>query len=350
MGTLRSCGYLLARGLLSAACGGSAVDLGHERVGWADAPGISVTVAREDQGAPAIYQSEDRIIGFTLDETTLYALIAYADAYELVSCPVEQCGSQRTTLYRGARSPDSSPFLTQLHLVRGMVVWNQANESIFACPLSGCQDLTVVSQATGDIASDGERIYWVDINRSLFRWNPGTAAEMLGTVRLPQVGRIATDGDFVYTVDGLNLYRIPTDGSSDAEVIVSDDSISDVVTEGKSLFYAVNILTGSISECATADCASPRSVTKNQRWPGRIRISESELFWLNQNPHTAPDLRATLMSCRLPDCATVEQRAALSLQRWDGYAALPTYAVNARYLAWLDTFRSWGTALRLVRR
>src|SRR6185503_4047407 len=124
MGTLRS---VLPIWLLSTACGGSAVDLGHEQVGWADAAPESTP----SQAPLTVYQSEDRIIGFTFDETTLYTLIAYTDAYELVSCPIEQCRSQRTTLYRGARTPDNSPFLTQLHLVGDMVVWNQANESIF---------------------------------------------------------------------------------------------------------------------------------------------------------------------------------------------------------------------------
>lgn len=353
MGKSRIWRYLLPSCLLGTACGGDAVDLGHgEELGWAD---VSVSDADEAGVANAeprtLYQDENRVVGFTVDETILYALLTYPNAYELVSCPIEKCRSERTTLYRGSRASDSSPFFTQLHLVDDWVVWNQPNEGISSCPVTGCQELTTVATWADDMASDGENAYWVDDNtRGLLRWAPGRDARRLRDLDIAQPSRIVAHDGFVYILSGSSVYRARNDGSSEAELVVADEHISDVLVDGSDLFFSVDILTGSISQCAAEDCRERRSLATNQRWPRRLRISDDELFWLNEAPATSPTEQVVLMSCKLPACASTQQRGELITRDWDGFAKVPPYAVNRQYVVWLEAFRGFGSVLRLVTR
>lgn len=130
--------YLIFSALFALGCGGNAVDVGHSQDrGWADAPakGASATTPQ------TIYESDQAFFGFALDANTLYALINHDDAFELVSCELEQCRSERKVLFSGPYGDESGFRSTPLVLSGGWLYWITSEggvNGIAACPTTGC--------------------------------------------------------------------------------------------------------------------------------------------------------------------------------------------------------------------
>src|SRR5262245_21201027 len=89
----------VAGAALLLACSGKSVDLGkRDATGFIDLEGEPVPSADDAPSPQTIYEGEARVIAYTVDDSTLWALIDTADDNgELVSCPFERCRSERQT-------------------------------------------------------------------------------------------------------------------------------------------------------------------------------------------------------------------------------------------------------------
>jgi len=357
---------LIFSALVALGCGGNAVDVGHsENQGWADAPADDASATTPQ----TIYKSEEAIFGFALDDDTLYALIVHDETFELVSCPLERCRSERTLLVSGPWLNESYPTATPLVLSGGWLYWLTANsepEGIAACPTTGCQQPTftptrIRSRLTGD--GDGGA-YWFEYGASLMRISAGAqTAEIVRDLATEGVAPqdLAVQGDFVYFNDvgyaTSSIRRIHKDGTSASELLVTDDVIADFSVNADALYYTSQILTGQIVECSIGDCAgSSATLVGNQRWPEGVQVDGAEAFWLNnqrfsQTPTNATLSHATLLSCVLPDCASVEERVRDFPVEGLRFAYTgPKFAVSRQAVVWLEQFHGIGTSLRRLSR
>ena len=334
--------------LAALGCGGNAVDLGRGQggQGWVDAP---------DQEASAsipqtIYDSDEPILGFALDGGTLYAPVDHPPNFELISCPLELCRSQRTTLFSGPKPGENLEQLITLVAAGGRLFWAFDNANLVACATTGCADLQRVSSAWGRgcLTSDGDALYWVDRDKALQRLSlngdaPEQVRELPGQIVTPD--RLVANGGYLYLSDAEadlhlpSIHRVRKDGTSDAELVVEDDSISGLSAVGDSIYYPSQILSGRIVKCAPDDCAKASiTLVDNQRWPSELRVEGDEAFWLTHARFAYHPINSNLSSCRLPDCASVQIRAGdLPQQGAAEYAYLDnSFAVGPQWLVWLE--------------
>jgi len=349
--------------LVALGCGGNAVDLGHgENRGWADAPaaGSSATAPQ------TIYQSEEAIVGFALDDDTLYALVTHGETFELVSCRLERCRSERTILFSGSWLDQPSPLSTPLVLSGGWLYWivgNGGRDGIAACPTTGCgQPSLVPTLVRGGVTGDGEGgAYWFDREGALMRIAANSPAaervrDCAGEIGEPSSG--VARGDYLYFSDVSSVRRIRKDGTRAPELLATDDMIFGLGLAADAVYYASQVLTGRIVQCPVDGCTTGgRTLAANQRWPEGVQINGTEAFWLNnqrfsQAPTNATLSHATLRSCALPDCAAVNDRVSdLLLDGVIRYEnAGPKFAVSSRAIVWLEQFHGIGTSLRRLTR
>jgi hypothetical protein len=353
--------YLSSLSLLALACGGHAVDLGHDDQGWSDVPEPS-SADSADVVPQTIYQADQRVLSFTIDETTLYALVAHTDSFELVSCPIEACRSQRTTLYRGPALVYQANYSAALMVVAGSLVWLMDDRSveshhhIASCPTSGCEELVLVSASAQALAADQEHVYWIDAQRYVMRLAPGASEPELVRDLNPELyalqPRAAVGDDAFYYNQNQEFYAVRKDGTSGPQLVVKDRHIADFAASGAELFYSTRLLTGRINRCQAAACTDTRqAIAKSQSWPLEVHVANDEAFWLNQLPVLADKNHASLASCVLPGCENVRQWG-IEFET-NHYSPLQTpfsFALNRRYVVWVERFRDLGSGLRRVSR
>jgi hypothetical protein len=350
---------------LSLGCGGNAVDLGHAD-DWADLPAEGANSAEPQ----TLFESSEQVLSFTADDTTLYALItrgnpirtggAYgvAQAFELVSCPIEACKSQRQTLYSGPLPELATP--RALTLVAGSLFWSLQELGVASCSVGGCSAPTLIPAVTDTFAGDDEHLYWVEAKSALMRVAPGAGkAEVVRSfpsLDAGYVAQVSARGAFFHFVNqsGSVIYRIRKDGSSDPEPFVMDENISSVAVNAQQLYYSSSNLAGRIAQGDLKDAtAGIGTLAEQQRWPGDLRIDGGEMFWMNrwpqpQYPETAT---LTLTSCPLPDCAAVRSWPIDFALAVNGAPVAREYLVNRRYIIWATTFiAAGGSATQLVLR
>lgn len=359
--------FLNISALLALGCGGNAVDLGHSpNRGWSD-------LSAQDPSATTpqtIYASEDAIFGFALDGDTLYALITHLDTLELVSCPLDRCRSERKILFSGPWPDHPSAISTPLVLSGGWLYWIVANgepHGIAACSATGCaQPSFVQTDVRGAIAGDGEGVvYWFDQNGSLMRIAAGaSSAERVreGANELSDPLSLSVQGDYIYFNDlgsgSSSIRRVRKDGTGAAELVVTDDEIWDFSVTDDAIYYASEILTGRVVECPLDDClAGGTTLAANQRYPEGVQVDRNEVFWLNNQrfsrlENNTRQSLATLLSCVLPDCASVQKR--LSDVALDGSIPVqhlgPRFAFSSNAVVWLEQFHGAGASLRRLSR
>ena len=352
---------LVVSWLTTLGCGGNSVDLGHgQSRGWADAPaGNASTTAPQ-----TVYESEERMFGWALDDATLYALLDHGTSFELVSCPLERCRSERTVLYSGPKLGAEGAWYSALVLVDGWLLWSVPGgvlEGVAGCPVTGCDKPSfVASDFDGGppyLAADGAYVYWVDVARSLQRLGAGQeTAERVRSLETGQTGRLEVHGDFAYFADagGTTISRARVDGSGDVEVVATDNRINGLAVASDSFYYPTQILTGQILECPLSGCTVQNSVlAANQRWPAAVRVVDDEAFWLISRT-SSPATSASLESCKLPDCASVKEwvndfPSTTNSSPTSGDDAHP-FAVNRDSLVWAETYHGFGSALRRLAR
>jgi hypothetical protein len=346
-------------GLTGLGCGGNAFDVGHsQNRGWADAP-------PEDASATTpqtIYESDQEIFGFALDDNTLYALINHDDTFELVSCELERCRSERNVLFSGPYVDESGFHSTPLVLSDGWLYWISSENgatNIAACPTSGCTQPRFAQAAiSSGLAADPEDgVYWVDHEQSsLMRFAVdidapesvrGIVTELGGTLAL------AVHGDYVYVADQAEtISRFRKDGTGVREPIATDDMLVAFTVAADGVYYSSQLLTGRIARCPLTGCvATGETLVDNQRWPEGVQVEGNEAFWLT-NPRFSENLtHATLHSCRLPDCSSVQERVGdlTTTDIVDSSSQGPTFAVSQRAIVWLEPLRD-GTSFRRLPR
>jgi hypothetical protein len=368
----------LAGAALAAACGGSSVDLGQrDKTGFSDLPDLPAVSAEGEPVPQTIYEGETRVIAYTVDETTLYALLDSPDDNgQLVSCPIERCRSERQTLVRGVGSFVTQSSSTPLELVSGTLFWIYGvgfpGSGIASCPVSGCESPTRAESPAleCDIAADAEHVYWIDAEGWLSRWaTDGSPAERLRDVNgapgmdgptIGRVKRIAVAGDYVYFLqDGLPpnsvLSRARKDGSEEPELLVTAPHASSVGATLNDAYYTSHTLAGSLRAYPASGAGGERVVASNQRWPLALQIEGDEAFWMNKQRPTTRSAQGTLVSCKLPDCAATKTwvsqvdllNAALGLDTFDVSQCL---GLNSRWLFWNERGGSLGSALRRLPR
>lgn len=343
---------LLATLALSVGCGGNAIDLGHGD-DWADLP-----AADENEAAPqTLYRSGEQVFGFTADDTTLYALVTRdsvtlsAAAFELVSCPIAACKSQRKTLYSGPLLWDlwSGSSLT---LIDGSLLWLFPSKGIASCSVHGCSEIAFVPADTEAIAGDDEHVYWLEANSALMRLAPARGeperVRSFPSLDVGLVTEVSAHGSFVHFVTGdrSTIYRIPKDGTRDPAPVVMEENVASVDVSGDELYYSSSILAGHIARCNVNDCeASAVTLVEQQRWPDTIRVDHGEIFWLVERPQADRSETVSLASCELPDCKSVKSWPFATTLR-----APSDLLVNLNYVIWIADYLEFGTALKLVPR
>jgi hypothetical protein len=319
--------WLILSSILTVGCGEGAVDLGgRDASGWADAP----TQDADPTQPQTLFEGEAEVVGLAVDETTLYALLyhVWQGESELVSCPIDRCRSERSTLSFSPESWDHTPLV----LVADRLYWianlSGPEHGVASCPLAGCEtpDL-VLSPTHSDIAGDGEHVYWIDSDGWLNRLGPGSAEpekvrELLtvllnerkagdGFAFVPSTLEIA--GDHVYFVNNsvnTDIYRVRKDGSEAPTRVATDESIGGIGVTTEALYYTTSTLTGAILSCPLAGCEDQsRPIATNQRWPSGLRTNHGEAFWFKAVQPGERYTRGSLSSCRLPECSTVKELA-----------------------------------------
>jgi hypothetical protein len=351
--------------LVALGCGGNAVDLGHGR----DGQGWSDTAASEaPRSTPqTIYDGDLPILGFALDGPTLYALVYHAPTFDLISCPLEHCRSQRTTLYRSPKMDDDyylDNFVigTTLVVAGDRLFWLNST-GIVACPKTGCTEPQLVSsvQCFDCFAADGDTLYWLDRDKAVQRLKPNTDVpeqvhEPMAEILDPD--HLVVGGDYLYISDpGTDLpsiRRVRKDGTGEVELVVEDQAISGLSAVGNSIYYPSKILSGRVVECAADDCAKS-AVTRanNQRWPMEVRVAGDEAFWLTKTRVPDHPSNSSVSSCRLPDCSSVEIRVAdFALEPFANPPEdHPYLAVGPDSLLWLEArLDQVGASLRRLAR
>jgi len=355
---------LVLSALLALGCGANAVDLGHGRdgQGWSD---TDAQVA--DSSTPqTIYDSDLPIIGFALDGPTLYALVYQAPTFELISCPLERCRSQRTTLYSSPKMSDDyylDNFVTDTALVVAgdRLFWFGA-AGLVACPKTGCTEPQRVSSlgCNDCFAADTDTVYWLDGDQTVQRLKPNT--DVPERVHGPIADLLIADHlvvgeDHLYisgsSADLTNIRRVRKDGTGSVELVVEDEAISSLSAVGDSIYYASEILPGRIVKCAPDDCARSAVTLTNQRWPMELRVAGDEAFWLAQTRTPDYPRNSDISTCRLPDCDPVEIRVAnFALEQANNDPHLhPHFAIGQEWLIWLEgSLGQFGWSLRRVAR
>jgi hypothetical protein len=346
--------------LLALGCGGNAVDLGHGRdnQGWSDAPAQDASSSTPQ----TIYDSDLPLLGFALDGPTLYALVNRAPSFDLISCPLQRCRSQRTTLYSSPKMDDGKTQVnggTTLVVAGDRVFWLSGTD-LMACPKTGCTDPQRVSSVQGfnGFAADAATLYWLDGSKAVQRLQPNTDVpeQVRGPIaEIRDPDHLVVGGDYLYISDPgadlPNIHRVRKDGTGEAELVVEDEAISGLCAIGDSIYYPSKILLGRCVECAPDDCAkSAVTLANNQRWPMELRVSGDEAFWLTKTPTSDHPSHSSISSCRLPECSSVDIRVA------DFYASdyqyHPHFAVGPGSLIWLEPRLAVqiGSSLRRIAR
>jgi hypothetical protein len=301
--------WLILGACLAVGCGGGAVDLGgRDATGWADAPSQEADPTRPQ----TLFEGEARVFDLAVDETTLYALLFHGEqGYELVSCPIDRCRSERSTLsfFRDNR------LQTSLVLVADRLYWimnlGDSGQGVASCPLTGCEtpDLALSSLQSG-IAGDGEHVYWIDREGWLNRSGADStepekvrnmAIDALASTEnrppLLNMSMLAVAGDHVYSTDKSGIYRIRKDGSEAATRFLTDERIGGFGVTTEALYYTTTTLAGAILSCPLAGCEDQRkAIATNQRWPSEIRINHDDAFWINTVEPRASLSRGSLSS------------------------------------------------------
>jgi hypothetical protein len=336
--------------LVALGCGGNAVDLGRgpDNQGWSDAPDREASSSTPQ----TIYDGDLGILGFALDGPTLYALVYRAPTFDLISCPLERCRSQRTTLYRSPKMSadfyENHPLVATTLVVAGDRLFWLSGMDLMACPKTGCTELQSVSSVHGyDVfAADADTLYWLDRDNAVQRLKPNTdlPEQVHGPIAdllLPD--HLVVGDDHVYISDPSgdlpNIRRVRKDGTGDAELVVEDEAISGLSAVGNSIYYPSKILAGRIIECAPDDCAKSAVTRANrQRWPMEVRVAGDEAFWLARTRMPDHPSNSDISSCRLPDCNPVELRVANFPLEFAGNDPQyhPHLAVGPESLLWLE--------------
>lgn len=345
--------------LLALGCGGDAVDVGNsQHRGWADTP-----IESASPTAPqAIYESDEAVFGFTLDDNTLYALIHHDVTFELVSCDLDRCRSERTVLFSGPYVDQSGPNYTPLLISRGWLYWITADGDgrIAACPITGCtQPRLVPSKVSSNLAADGEGgVYFIDHEQSslMHLAADGEAPERVQSfaIGLGYNADIAVQNDYLYVApDHHTMSRLQIDGAGLVEPIATDEMLAAFTLTADSIYYASQILTGRIVRCPLAGCTQGGdTVVDKQRWPEEVLVEGNEAFWLTNPRFSEPLTHAALQSCVLPDCASVHERVSdlPTTEIVDHQPQSPRFAVNRQSIVWLQSFHMYGSSLRRLAR
>jgi|GEM_PF-5347433 len=346
--------------LLALGCG-NAVDLGHGRDGqsWSDTAGPEASSSTPQ----TIYDGDLPIMGFALYGPTLYALVYHAPTFELVSCPLERCGSQRTTLYSSPKMSDdfyqdNFAIDTTLVVAGERLFWLNST-GLVMCPKTGCTEPQLVSSTGGDdcFAADDDTLYWLDRDKAVQRLKSNTDVpeQVHGPMtEILNPDHLVVGGDYLYIsdpgVDVPNIRRVRKDGTGDAELVVEDTAISGLNAVGDSIYYPSKLLSGRIVECAPDDCAkSAVTLAENQRWPMELRVAGNEAIWLTKTRVPDHPSNSSVSSCRLPYCNPIEIRVAdFPLEAFgndDRYH--PHLAVGPESLVWLEArLDQVGSSLR----
>lgn len=348
---------LIASALFALGCGGNAVDVGHSQSrGWTDAPAEDASTTTPQ----TIYQSEELIFGFALDDDTLYALIVHHDTFELVSCPLERCRSARKVLFSGPY-PETGLSETPLLLSDGWLYWrvNGDFDALAGCPTTGCTQLQVVqTRSNGPLAADSEGVYWIDREKSsLMRLTAGIETPEPVRDLNAEMGdgaSLAARGDYLYVgSNNETIQRFRKDGAGDLELIATDEMVVAFAVTADDIYYSSQLLTGRVVRCPLAGCAANgQTLAANQRWPEEIQVEGNEAFWLT-NPHFSQNVtHSTLHSCQLPECASVQERVpdlpGNDIVNYQQQGS--TFAVSQRALVWLEPISPNGTNLRRLAR
>lgn len=341
----RACG--IATLALAVSCGGDAVDLGHGATrGWADAP----EAAASHETPQTLYASDWQIRAFTLNDTTLYAFVDVGDTkQQLISCPIDRCGYERSVLYEfeGEISEDITRNTT-LVLFGDELVWivpkpaNPYSIQIAVCSTSGCAEPRLIaSEPSSNLVADASYVYWIDEQNTLQRLAPGADhAEAVATLSAaPGEPRLSLDSEHVYFhLDASDeIYRIRKDGEGDAAVVVSDERPMAFAATDEALYYATRTLAGRVVECALPPRQETRDLAVNQRWPSELQAAQDRLYWVTTLPDIATS--TTLWSCSARDCAArIERIADFGLNKLADpfYAGAwgRSFALTRKYVVW----------------
>lgn len=348
------------------ACGGIATlacseprDLGTDS-GWLDAPAETDSAAE----VQTIYENRrEHVFGLALDESTLYALVEHDSDFQLVSCPVERCRSERTILYQGAKLSSEGAVARALVLAGGRLSWLRSDPSgagIVSCPVTGCEEL-VVQDAIGNVGvdslvGDDDFLYWTE-GPALWRSKgDGSAPQHVRNFAGPDVGHMIGRGDFLYYVSN-GLYRLRKDGSEEPEMLAQDALIHGVTAGEDGIYYTTETLTGRIVRCPWDAASCDGALLSNQRFPSTVRQEGGELFWVGFPRLGGPTAAGTLFSCSLPSCSDARERARdLPLPFGEPLRAWVSLVLNRSFAVWIEERRGIngdpisGSALRSIAR
>jgi hypothetical protein len=285
------------------ACGGEA-NLGDDAAGAWSNPSEDAASRTE---ATTLYRGGRLVEAIAIHEGTLYArlgarLAGQSPSTEILSCPVDDCANRRRTLWIHSDSPEHRGSVGPLAVSSQRLFWIFGDQ-LMSCPIEACQDNARSIGSVGysmEIGADSDFVYWLDEQQRLVRCPHGGCAT--GDVVDPSTpslwgngGQVVPFADSIYASDDAarRIVRWEKAAQGDPEVLYeSAFPLSEFDVRDDGVYFATSVLTGTVVRCPLSGaCGSGEVLVRAQRWPTVVRVTSSDVVWVNSSPEAAAFMR-----------------------------------------------------------
>lgn len=290
--------------------------------GSGDAAGAAGTIDENDPaGTPVLKRQIDWLIG---DAERLYWL---ADPNVFQGCRKDDCAHTLIDYPNNFSIPT---------LGNASLYWYGNNESVLACPKTGCVGAPTLVGGDGVeemrlvAGADGEYVYWVDQTqiRRCKELSCTSYADRHTIALSPTPAwtfELLFQGADVFWSSTTGIYRAAKDGSGEAQLVATAPSSSyPYIGVNAHGVYWIDQQTQRILSCPSSGCGdSPPTVvvstTADKRW---LTVDDSGLYWVELPDHE-------IHHCPLSDCS---QPIAFTQGGISG-----PYTADARYVYWVQS-------------
>jgi hypothetical protein len=284
-----------ASALALTACGGEA-SLGDDAAETWGGPSEKV----EDRTSTTLYSGKRKVHTFTVDDGTLYALFGTRAGVELtvelVACAVDDCESQRRTLWRETAE---WPSFHSLIATSSELFWVDSSQGrVVGCAIDGCPSGPRTLGWLGTetlITADADFVYWLDEQRLVRCPHAGcVTAEPPPPPNATGFAPLSGGGDQVVAFGasiyarydlGRSLVRWEKSGGEHEVLYESPVPLSRFDVDAEGVHFATAILTGEVKRCPLAGaCGSGEVLAVAQRWPMVVKAAPDGVVWVSSVP------------------------------------------------------------------
>ena len=298
------------------ACGGHAVDL--DRVsGPTILPG-------EGGGAETIVLPEE-ITSLFVDDSRIYWRTS---GFKFESCLKSECGAITTYANNQAVS---------VAVGNGHVYWNaiETGQSILSCPSTGCVGAptrVVEDPSLGSISADGDYVYWVsalDIYRCPYS-GCGPTPELVAPQETT-LWQLAFQGTNAFwserqTIAGdpAVIRQVPKDGSAAPSTFLQAATDS-LATNAMNVYWLD--YSGTVFSCSSSGCGSegPIPIATDVGRQQGLTVDASSAYWIDNSQEAT---QVAVHSCPLTGCGSNPTTITPT--------GVVAFAVDDRYVYWVE--------------